>query len=256
MLSEESEQVKSALARRYEELVAENREKEILDEFEREELVKEAQAIFSHGVTYKNLGLYSDLRFDEEKGMEVLKSVHTKLSASSIFDPEEEHRAFLCQRDWTEEYFLNGAGRLGGLCYFPTANHVFLTKSNVGLNALMSPRGRPIAAPRTLDYYIAHEFTHTLIGHFLGADGFQELPQWLSEGYPDVIGLGPDFTEAEAREAYDHRDPRVNGTMAEDYMKYDIMTAYYLKKQQGGVEELLKNCPSEREALEEVFGGP
>ena len=60
--------------------------------------------------------------------------------------------------------------------------------------------------------------------------GFEALPDWVFEGYPDFVGLGPGYTAAKAREAYEKRDPRVNGTMAEDYMRYGLMVATFLEK--------------------------
>ena len=117
---------------------------------------------------------------------------------------------------------------------------------------MVSPRGRPIAHPRTLTYYISHEFTHTIMGRNLSDRTWRRLPHWIFEGYPDYVGLGPEYTYEVALKAYEYRDPRVKGTMAEDYMRYGAMVAYALEKKKLTVEELFMNPPEEDELAREA----
>ena len=198
----------SELRERYSILLESGKPHQILDEFSKEELVISADALFEHKVKRGNLQLYSDRPFEQENGLRVLDEVHRRLSASPLYQ-EGSHSAFICNDQWKASFFLQSTGRLGGLNHFPIAPHVFLTTARVDDDALISPRGRPIAHPRTLTYYVAHEFAHTLVGRHLGETNWWTVPKWLFEGYPDYVGLGPEYNYDVALKAYLQRDPRV-----------------------------------------------
>ena len=76
-------------------------------------------------------------------------------------------------------------------------------------------------------------------------------PVWLREGYPDCVALGPGYTHAQALAAYRQRDPRVHGTMAEDYLRYGVMVAYLLEHGHP-IQALLANPPDEATVLNEA----
>ena len=234
------------VAIRYAELQEKGHPQAISQEFVLAELVKEAPAMFDYETSYGNLSLYSDQPFDKTKAINILIDVDQRLKTSPIFDKNVVHRAFICNETWREELFLQGAGRIGGLNHFPTARHVFLTKARVEDDALLSPRGRPIAEPRSLSYYLAHEFTHTLIGDQVGVVEFNTMPRWLAEGYPDYVALGPNYSYQKALESYQNRDPRVHGTLAEDYLRYGVLVAYALERQRTEVTKLFENPPNEK----------
>jgi hypothetical protein len=245
-----SEATNAQVETRYRELSESGTPENILDEYSLDELVKEAPALFGYHVKYKNLHLYSDRPFEQSDAINILIDVHARLADSPIYSDSRDWSAFVCNDTWKEDFYLGGAGRIGGRAYLRAAPHVFFTKANIEEDALISPAGRPIAPPRTFTYYLTHEFTHVLLGQHLGMEQFEGLPQWVFEGYPDFVGLGPSYTAAQAREAYDHRDPRVHGTMAEDYMKYGLMVATFLES--NDVETLFADPPDES-SFSELF---
>lgn len=234
----------SPLESRYQELLAQGKPEQITSEFGSEELVRQAAALFPQHEQRGNLHLHSDREFASADGQRILELVEAKLLASPLYDPSLTHRVFLCHDAWREEFFLKGSGRLGGLNYWPVANHVFLPQAGVAANALISPRGRPIAAPRTLAYYMAHEITHSLVGIKLGKKAWEALPTWIFEGYPDWVGLGPDYSHSQALKSYQARPAIVAGTMAEDYMRYGVQVAWYLDVKGISAEQLLVNPPN------------
>lgn len=231
------------VATRYEELRRLGTPEKIVEEFSRDSLVREAPLFFPYHASYKGLHLYSDCPFEQAQAIPILVEVHLRLSDSPIFESGRDRSAFICNDEWKEEFFLGGLGKIGGRAYLRAAPHVFFTKADIAENALLSPRGRHIAAPRTLTYYLAHEFTHVVLGEHLGMERFEVLPKWVFEGYPDYVGLGPGYTVAQADKAYRERDPRVHGTMAEDYLRYGLMVARFLEEYD--LETLLANPPEE-----------
>ena len=231
------------LSSRYSTLSKAGSPEKIIEEFSQEELVRQATVLFPYHTSYKKLHLHSDRPFEEADAVPILVEVQRRLSDSPIYNPEDSIHAFICNDGWKEELYMGGVGQIGGRAYFRTAPHVFFTKADVPNDALLSPAGRPIAPPRTFTYYLAHEFTHVMLGRHLGGQRFDEIPTWVFEGYPDYVGLGPGYTAEQARKAYEERDPRTHGTMAEDYLRYGLMVATYLESHD--VQSLLDAPPDE-----------
>lgn len=246
---------KSRILTRFAQLSVEGTPQKITQEFDRDQLIAVAEELFVYSVTRKNLTLYSDQEFDRGKAAEVLTEVERRLKASPIYDENQSHHGFICNENWRNEFFMQGTGKYGGLNYFPRPK-VFFTKAQVENDALLSPRGRPIARPRTLTYYITHEFTHSVVGFSVGKERFHVMPAWVFEGYPDYVGLGPEFTYEEAVKAYQTRDPRVNGTLAQQYMLYDVLVAFYLQKEKRSVDWLMHTDLSQAEAEKAAFPNP
>lgn len=247
--------VTARIAIRYAELSRLGTPERITDEFSRDELVLNAEYLFEHFVSHDNLRLYSDRPFDVDKGVKILKETQRRLAASPVYDPQRPHLGFVCNDAWRSEFFLQGKDKYGGLSYCSIAPRVFFAQARIDDDVVLSPRGRPIAAPRTLTYYVTHEFSHAQVRYTVGNERFSELPKWLFEGYPDFVALGPGFTYDQAVTAYENRDPRVNHTMAGDYMLYDVLTAYYLEHKKIKVSELLADPPDLDQAKKEALGG-
>lgn len=241
--------VQAKIAVRYAELTARGTPEQICEEFSREELIRHAEYLFEHAVFHGNLWLYSDTPYDSAKGRQILQEAERRLSASPLYDATVSHRGFICNTAWRSEYFLQGKDKYGGLNYFHVAPHVFFAKSRVEDDATLSPQNRPIAAPRTLTYYVVHEFTHSMVSQAVKEKGWSPPPKWLSEGYPDFVALGPGFSYESALSSYRNRDPRVHRTMAEEYLQYDLLAAYYLEREGRSVDDLFANPPTLAKAL-------
>ena len=250
-----SPSVTAKIAVRYAELSRLGTPEKIAEEFSRDELVLNAEYLFEYFVSHDNLKLYSDRPFDLDKGARILRETQRRLSASPVYDPKRPHLGFVCNDTWRSEFFLQGKDKYGGLSYCSIAPRVFFAEARIDDDVVLSPRGRPIAAPRTLTYYVTHEFSHAVVRYTVGNERFSKLPKWLFEGYPDFVALGPDFTYDEAVTAYKNRDPRVNGTMAGDYMLYDVLTAFYLDHKKIKVNDLLADPPDFDQAKRDALGG-
>lgn len=109
-----------ALPERYQALLEAGQPQQILKEYSRPELVRQAPALFPYHANFGKLNLYCDEPFPPEQGAAILAEVKRRLSASTLYRPDDTHSAFVCNERWREEYYLNGAGKLGGLNYFPT----------------------------------------------------------------------------------------------------------------------------------------
>jgi hypothetical protein len=208
------------------------------------------QSFFSVSVSANNLTLYSDQSFSPEAGKKVLEIVQAKLEASPLFSLEQHHTAFICNARWRQRLFFNRNYGVGGVNYYPITSNVFLRDAVIEEDHLISPSGSPVSGDRTLDYFIAHEITHTLTVSAVGWLRYHRLPEWVREGYADYVGKGKTFNYEEAKEAFRNEAAEMNRQRSGLYLRYHLLVAYMLEKKHWTVEKLLME-PLEQQVVED-----
>ncbi len=210
------------------------------------------QAFFRASVRADNLVLYSDQSFSPAAGEQVLALVAAKLSTSPLYSARQEHLVFVCNARWRQRIFFTYVYGVGGVNYYPLTTNVFLRDSIVEENCLIGPKGNRVPGERTLDYFIAHEITHTLTGQAVGGVAYHRLPQWVREGYADYVGKGASFNYDEARHAFLAGDPKMDWEKSGLYWRYNLLVAYLLDRQHWTVQRLLEE-PMEQQAVEDAI---
>ncbi len=210
------------------------------------------QPFFDSSVSAKNLTLYSDQPFATEAGQRVLQQVEAKLATSPLYLAEQKHQVFVCNARWRQRIFFTYVYGAGGVNYYPLTTNVFLRDSIIEENCLIGPKGSRVPGERTLDYFIAHEITHTLTGQAVGGIAYHRLPQWKREGYADYVGKGAAFNYDEARKAFLANDPKMDWAKSGLYWRFHLLVAHLLDKQHWEVNRLLTE-PIEQSAVEEMI---
>jgi hypothetical protein len=210
------------------------------------------QAFFHSAVTANNLALYSDQPFSSEAGKHILNLVAGKLSASPLYLPQQSHMAFICNARWRQRLFFNRSYGVGGVNQYPVTRNVFLRDALIEQNCLIGPGGNRVQGERTLDYFIAHEITHTLTAQTVGWVDYYRLPQWVREGYADYVGKGTSFNYDEAKRAFLADVPEMDWQKSGLYWRYHLLVAYLLDRQHWGVQRLLTE-PMEQTAVEDAI---
>lgn len=165
-------------------------------------LLSYPQLFFHWSVSANNLILYSDQPFTPEAGKKVLELAYSKLSTSPIYITNDHYRVFVCNARWRQRlFFLNNYG-VGGVNYYPITSNMFIRGSIIDQDRVVSPSGKLVDADRPLDYYVAHEITHTLDKKAVGWFHHEKLPRWVREGYPDYVGKGSTFNFADAKKQF------------------------------------------------------
>lgn len=207
------------------------------------------QPFFGTSVSAKNLTLYSDNPFTQESGQRILDLVEAKLAKSPLYSAEQKHLVFVCNARWRQRLFFTYVYGAGGVNYYPITTNVFLRDSIIEENCLIGPKGSRVPGERTLDYFIAHEITHTLTGQAIGGIPYQWLPQWKREGYADYVGKGSTFNYDEARKAFLANDPKMDYAKTGLYWRFHLLVAHLLDKQHWSVPKMLTE-PIEQTAVE------
>ncbi|MFN7928829.1 MAG: hypothetical protein U0Y68_12945 [Blastocatellia bacterium] len=210
------------------------------------------QPFFRTSVSAKNLTLYSDQSFASAAGQEVLTRAEAKLAQSPLYSPAQNHLLFVCNARWRQRLFFLHQYGVGGVNYYPFTTNVFLRDAVIEENCLISPKGNRIIDGRTLDYFIAHEITHTLTGQAVGALAYQTLPQWKREGYADYVGKGAAFNYEEAKRMFLANDPKMNYAQTGLYLRFHLLVAHLLDKQHWTVQRLLTD-PIEQQTVEDTI---
>lgn len=196
------------------------------------------QPLFAWSVAAHNLTLYSDRPLAPSAGVHVLELVHHKLAASPLYRGEH-HNIFICSAPWRRVLLFNRDYRVGGVSYPWLTNNVFVRDALVEDNRLLDSRGTPVAADRSLDYFIAHEVTHAIAGRVLGPVRYARLPEWIREGYADYVGKGRAFDYETAARMYRNGAPEMDRWKSGLYLRYHLLVAYELDQQQWTVPRLL-----------------
>lgn len=210
------------------------------------------QPFFHTTVSAKNLTLYSDQPFALASGQHVLELSQAKLATSPLYSPEQKHLVFICNARWRQRLFFTYVYGVGGVNYYPLTTNVFLRDSLIEENCLIGPGGNRVPGERTMDYFIAHEITHTLTGQAIGGMAYHRLPQWKREGYADYVGKGTAFHYEEAKQAFLANDPKMDWAKSGLYWRFHLLVAHLLEKQHWSVQRVLED-PIEQEAVEALI---
>lgn len=214
------------------------------------------QPFFRSSVSANNLALYSDQPFSAEAGKKILETVAAKLATSPLYSAAQSHAAYICNARWRQRLFFNRNYGVGGVNQYPLTTNVFLRDALVEENRLIGPSGNQVPGDRTLDYFIAHEITHTLTVKAVGWFAYYKLPQWVREGYADYVAKGSAFNYAEARRAFLADAPEMDWQKSGLYLRFHLLVAQLLDKQHWSVERLLKEYPEQKVVEDAVRAEP
>ena len=208
------------------------------------------QPFFRSSASSANLTLYSDMSFSSEEGEKILEIVETKLATSPLFSTQSHHSVFICNARWRQILFFNRQYGVGGVNYYPLTTNVFLSGARVQENRLISPSGNVVQGDRTLDYFITHEVAHTITKKAAGLYHHTNLPEYVTEGYPDYIARGNSFDYDKAKRAFLSEAPEMDRWGSGLYLRYHLLVAYLLDKKGWNVQQLLE-YPAEQKTVED-----
>jgi hypothetical protein len=195
---------------------------------------------FRYGVTEGGLSLWAAQPFDPESGRQVLRGARARLMRSPAYTPGESHAAFVTgPTGWRHLLYFAPALRAGGANCCPFTTNVFLSGAIVERDRLVSPSGRVVEAARPLEYFIAHEVTHTYTCRMVGPVRSRLMEDWLKEGYSEYVGRGPGFDLEQDARAFLAEVPEMNQPRDVPYLRYRFLVAYLLERKRMSVREVL-----------------
>lgn len=200
------------------------------------------EPLYRYHVEEGRLELFSDKPFDERAGRAVLDDVEARLDRAPavLADPDTSYRIFVTNAPWRKRLvFLWNAGA-AGVNYHPLTG-VFIRQSDIDHDRVLKNDGAPVAAPRTLAYYAAHEIGHSLVARHIGTWANRRLPAWQREGMADYIGMGGKVDVDALTEALRAGDPDLDPKKTGNYARYRLLTAFFIDHEGWPVDRLLSS---------------
>lgn len=192
------------------------------------------QPFFKNKISVGNISIYSDEELPLEEVTNILKSVQSKIERSTIYKSNTKHRVFIANNPTLWKYFSNINYKVGGLNYVIFNHNIFLRRVDIKENRLYGPSGNKVGGNRTLDYFIAHELTHTLEFESMIWYKYPINTNWILEGYAEYIAHGPETYEDALNQYLNVPET----TSAKYYTRARTMITYILEKQNTKVEDL------------------
>jgi hypothetical protein len=171
------------------------------------------------------------------RGTLALAESHVR--TSPLFDPSREHHAYFCQSRWRWDVLSGWNHRAAAVALAPLGRAVFFRPARLASNRMIGASGREVRGERTLDYYVAHEVTHTLTADYLGA-GIHALPVWVREGYADYVGRHDTFDYERVRRQLIEAAPETDPASGH-YLRYVLLVAHELEREHVSVDTLLRH---------------
>ncbi|MBL8911797.1 MAG: hypothetical protein JNM17_13980 [Archangium sp.] len=152
---------------------------------------------------------------------ELLREVESRLQRSPLYRADVKHHVFICDTPALYAFFNPHHPDTGGETYFWLGNQVFLRPVDFAGDRLISPLGTPVAAPRTLVYFLTHELTHAMTMDAVGLWNYLSIDRWKHDGYADFVAL-PDFDVEDAREKLRSGDASMDYAQSGLYRRWQL----------------------------------
>ena len=195
--------------------------------------------LFPYRIQTGRLELHSDTPFDLERAKSVLADVDGRISKSVLDHRNGVHRIFVANTNWRARLVFLWNFGAGGVNYGTFTRNVFIKKSDIDGNAVLTSRGEPVPPPRTLAYFAAHEIGHSLVEEHIGAIANWTLPTWIKEGLCDYIAFGGDVDIDALTVSLRSGDVTLDPQKSGHYALYRLVVAYYLDRRKWTLDQLL-----------------
>ncbi len=207
--------------------------------------------LFSYQAQYENIRVYSDRPLSAALPA-LLGDVQKRLTESPLNDTTLQHRIFLCNDDRRFAFFVNTDYRVGGLNYTWLNRNIFLRRSDIDRNRLISRSGKEVPGERTLGYFLTHEITHSLEVNALGRFTYARLPVWKREGYADYVAKARDFHFEEELAAFRRGDPEMDPARSGLYLRHELLVYYLIQSKGLSLRTILNQSFSEADLKQEL----
>jgi len=145
------------------------------------------QFAFKNKLTVGFVTVYSDEDIPVPEMTAILESAETRVQKSALYKPSTRQRIFIANNPFLWRYFTNINYKNGGLNYVIFNHTILLRKVDIKNSRLYGPSGKISGGDRTLDYYMAHEMTHTLEWQSMPRYKYPFKTNWVLEGYCEYV---------------------------------------------------------------------
>lgn len=191
---------------------------------------------FSHKLEVFGQVVYSDQEIPKEM-LGILDDVRERIKKSEFYTKEEKYKIFICNDSWRLFLFTRST-KIGGAVNFFSPN-IFIRKSNIEQNKIITQTEIYTPKERPLSYFIAHEIIHVMqqkVSPLL----LITKPTYIVEGYADYIAKAPNFDYDRYLNDYKTNTHFMNPSKSGMYNKYHLLIAFLMDKKGMTYHEILQ----------------
>ena len=205
--------------------------------------------LFAFSLRAGKIIVASDRPIPTAGGERLLRDCERLLERSPLKGQGREYRLYVMNAEWRQRLFFLPHPRTWGLAYaYPYGGNAFLTGADFETGRVVH-QGYVGTPPRTLAWLCAHELTHIVTGERAGLRRFF-VPEWVSEGLADYVGIENRESFEELRDALGDRpvDDRMRQRYG-SYPRYRLLVTYFLEKKGWTGDQLLETRLTTDEAV-------
>jgi hypothetical protein len=184
------------------------------------------QAFFKNKLTVNNITVYSNEDLPENELKTIVNTASAKVKKSNIYKENIKYNVFFVNNPILWSYFSSRNYKAAGIDYVGV-NNIFFRKVNIKENQVFGNSGKTARGDRTLDYFLAHEMTHSLEFYSMPWYKYPLNTNWLLEGYSEYIGHNSETYE----EALNRYLTYPENTGEKYYTRARTLIAYLLEKE-------------------------
>tara|TARA_R110002073_G_scaffold15279_2_gene60581 strand:- start:2 stop:709 length:708 start_codon:yes stop_codon:yes gene_type:complete len=204
--------------------------------------------LFANKHQYRNFTIHSDTPIPQSIEAVVDDTIQ-RLEASELYEPSDNFKLYLCNKDWLFKFFTRN-GNAGGVVNFIISPNIFIRESEIASNQLIQPTSwKNSMEDRPLSYFIAHEAVHSLQRKH---DKFLifKAPVAVTEGYAEYIAKAKSLSLEKLIESYRNSSPAMNPENGL-YDRYNLYISFLIERKDYSFSRLVE----EKIDLEEVLTG-
>lgn len=211
------------------------------------------EPLFAYSMSHGNFRVWSDRPLGPAV-RPVLDDAARRMETSELHDPDAVYRLFVCNEPWRMRIYSQRLGATpGGVTDGWLTRNIYLREVDFANNRMIPPSGiLADADARPLSYFIAHEATHVMQSRAFGRFMALRHPDWLVEGYADLVAKAGDFDFEENRRLLRTGDPRLDYGRSGLYRRYHLMVALLVERKQISIRRLFADPPPEAAIIEEL----
>lgn len=196
------------------------------------------EPFFPNKLTIDSVTVYSDESIPTSEITTIVKTALQRVRKSKIYKKDIKERLFIANNPFLWAYFSNINYKASGLNYVCFNHTIFFRKADIKNNRLYGYSGKVAKGDRTLDYFMAHEMTHSLEFYSMPWYTYPLTTNWVLEGYCDYVA----HDSKKYEEYLNHYLNVPETTGAKYYSRARTMVAYLLEKEKVVVVDIWKKA--------------
>lgn len=204
------------------------------------------QPLFAYSYEHAGINIYSKDPIPENT-QDILTSIRSRIKESTLYHENDTFHVFLCNNK-NLYTLLTPVHNRGFAVSYPVLNNIIVAYGDLDQDLCRAYKQHH--NKRSLKSVVSHEIGHELMYRHLGFWKDRRLPQWLKEGYCEVIAGDSSFPVEKGRQLMitGQSDP----SWSFRYYTYRQMVDYLINERKQSINQLAAAPPNEKVVMKKT----